>query len=102
MKVAFVRITPACAGKTWVSSRAWEIFPDHPRMRGEDELSVYAEGGWLGSPPHARGRLAGLRGHDRKVRITPACAGKTRRGPGGPRGLSDHPRMRGEDIPRSA
>ena len=71
-------ITPACAGKT--SSRASNAPPrrDHPRMRGEDGVPFEKYARYWGSPPHARGRLAGLRGHDRKVGITPACAGKTR------------------------
>ena len=32
----FVRITPACAGKTARRQRSAQVPPDHPRMRGED------------------------------------------------------------------
>ena len=46
-------------------------------MRGEDYI-VYACGvGIVGSPPHARGRLASAEPVDAILRITPACAGKT-------------------------
>ena len=32
----FIRITPACAGKTFLSAVLGTCLPDHPRMRGED------------------------------------------------------------------
>ena len=70
-------ITPACAGKTvdkWVYRR---VFPDHPRMRGEDFARSTIASSRSGSPPHARGRRHPRipRGH--RTGITPACAGKT-------------------------
>ena len=74
-------ITPACAGKTTPAGGFVSPGWDHPRMRGEDRGLSLADPRVLGSPPHARGRLAGLRGHDRKVGITPACAGKTSTAP---------------------
>ena len=91
------RITPACAGKTPFVHYALSLSPDHPRMRGED---LYI---WLtmlfteGSPPHARGRQAGIRLGWRLLRITPACAGKTRSTRLTLTTWWDHPRMRGED-----
>ena len=73
----FVRITPACAGKTCAEMRISEATSDHPRMRGEDVLIAFDPGRHNGSPPHARGR----RGQDfvpgGRAGITPACAGKT-------------------------
>ena len=51
------RITPACAGKTSKNQTAKSSKPDHPRMRGEDALTIDCL-------PHPG-------------RITPACAGKT-------------------------
>ena len=75
------RITPACAGKTSYCHHETLLNEDHPRMRGEDDSpSAF----WLdadGSPPHARGRPFAFPGHDSWYRITPACAGKTGRGP---------------------
>ena len=70
-------ITPACAGKTLLGDFPQRVGEDHPRMRGEDDGSIW--------------RI------DLPGRITPACAGKTKflHLSGWPNG--DHPRMRGED-----
>ena len=50
-------ITPACAGNTLrlrpVRFQSW----DHPRMRGEYQVSNKYLPPFLGSPPHARGIL---------------------------------------------
>ena len=91
------RITPACAGKTeiWASDR--RSYRDHPRMRGEDDGETLTVWSRPGSPPHARGRLPELAGNRLSERITPACAGKTCRTCVCVTGVSDHPRMRGED-----
>ena len=93
-----VGITPACAGKTLIPQETKQAPQDHPRMRGEDAS------GWLirrrmgGSPSHARGRPRPVRAALATSGITPACAGKTHGLRGAPRGIPDHPRMRGEDI----
>ena len=51
-----IRITPACAGKRKSSQPMPLGSVDHPRMRGEKRIAVWA--GWNpeGSPPHARGK----------------------------------------------
>ena len=91
-------ITPACAGKTTGKCRRRVSHRDHPRMRGEDHCFSYRPLMMSGSPPHARGRPAcgvvafGEHG------ITPACAGKTRCAARRAGRISDHPRMRGEDV----
>ena len=92
------RITPACAGKTSTSVGVTPRNTDHPRMRGEDGLTAWPGGRVGGSPPHARGRLGVSLDHSPATRITPACAGKTRRGVGKAGLRGDHPRMRGEDC----
>ena len=74
------RITPAWAGK---SSRApWAIFParDHPRVGGE-KFTAYAKiwNEW-GSPPRGRGKGDFHIVTHTKVGITPAWAGKRRKG----------------------
>ena len=51
------RITPACAGKTLPLSLSCNKYRDHPRMRGEDNGSIFPMSDGVGSPPHARGRL---------------------------------------------
>ena len=73
-----VGITPACAGKTKLSSDISAFKPDHPRMRGEDGTLTAPAAAIAGSPPHARGRP--------RLRL-PTVGGAT-----------DHPRMRGEDA----
>ena len=73
----FVRITPACAGKTSVSWIRKITRRDHPRMCGENARVVSPVMASVGSPPHVRGKpwngyLGGT-----EAGITPACAGKT-------------------------
>ena len=97
--VWLARITPACAGKTHKVEEQKIPFWDHPRMRGEDRRERNSSRAAGGSPPHARGRRAILIIREIKLRITPACAGKTYvSGVPDPQG-PDHPRMRGEDVP---
>ena len=72
-----LRITPACAGKTYARLADWIAFWDHPRMRGEDSAYPALRRFVTGSPPHARGRLSLLQPRAPRTRITPACAGKT-------------------------
>ena len=91
-------ITPACAGKTELSSWKRDRLMDHPRMRGEDRLRRNWGSYTWGSPPHARGRLSGSCPTLPVTGITPACAGKTRRTIFPVNTEPDHPRMRGEDI----
>ena len=91
------RITPACAGKT-LDERLFQVLDrDHPRMRGEDSAQYTRRNRPAGSPPHARGRLAGLPRNIACTRITPACAGKTTSKQASTTFRRDHPRMRGED-----
>ena len=49
---------------------------DHPRMRGEKHRATRFDHHLRGSPPHARGKVAGDGFVDYKAGITPACAGK--------------------------
>ena len=66
-------------------------------MRGEDTKHTLNSFHIIGSPPHARGRPLYPYVMESKMRITPACAGKTIT----PEDIielgKDHPRMRGED-----
>ena len=93
-----VGITPACAGKTSGRRRREWRRQDHPRMRGEDGFQAVPLCTQNGSPPHARGRHKYNKEVGEKIRITPACAGKTGPSPTGLHGRADHPRMRGEDL----
>ena len=91
-------ITPACAGKTRRGHRPGDRCRDHPRMRGEDVGFAVVVGGFVGSPPHARGRPLARASDASSAGITPACAGKTPEGDLEREIFGDHPRMRGEDI----
>ena len=50
------RITPACAGKTYVQCTCDDIGRDHPRMCGKDASHSLAVPVNPGSPPHVRER----------------------------------------------
>ena len=89
---------PHARGKLIQGAANLLSFKDHPRMRGEDGAHFLYEKKLKGSPPHARGRLEHILPPTKLVRITPACAGKTRRGLRLPSRSADHPRMRGEDL----
>ena len=92
------RITPACAGNTSGFSGFCSSCKDHPRLRGEyKERAKKSRPSW-GSPPLARGipptitnvepisgitplargiHVCGVK-HNKRPRITPACAGNTK------------------------
>ena len=120
------RITPACAGKRGhgpVRRRAREDHPrvcgeklraaleqsardrDHPRVCGEKLHFPPTAPPSRGSPPRVRGKELLIPDVMLGLRITPACAGKSRRHCLGRRVPRDHPRVCGEkryDLPRSA
>ena len=77
-----LRITPACAGKSFACRSA--------RWPGEDH------------PPHARGKVAADLLELLDFGITPACAGKRHQSSAKPIASRDHPRMRGEKPLASA
>ena len=70
-------ITPACAGKTFVQALQISICQDHPRMCGENVMTLYLGFEEMGSPPHVRGKQIINTAGRHNLRITPACAGKT-------------------------
>ncbi len=78
--------------------RAW----DHPRGCGENRTPFPTLLLHLGSPPRMRGKRVRSYNNRRRIRITPADAGKTKRY-GRSTGESwDHPRGCGENASRSA
>ena len=66
-------------------------------MCGKDNLSQQTGSLIGGSPPHVRERLAIVANKVPRIRITPACAGKTIAFTGYDRWKRDHPRMCGKD-----
>ena len=93
-----LRITPAHAGKTALSSRASCRPTDHPRACGENRPLAYLLSSSIGSPPRMRGKLLGVTFCAHILRITPAHAGKTALRLLSSQSASDHPRACGENI----
>ena len=56
VSMSIMRITPACAGKTFNINRIAMISKDHPRLRGENATGKRKPLVWRGSPPLARGK----------------------------------------------
>ena len=92
------RITPAGAGKTYRKTCRFCINQDHPRRCGENESAGNYTLHRSGSPPQVRGKHRIVNEKIQRLRITPAGAGKTRRGNGISGGDKDHPRRCGENI----
>ena len=70
-------IIPACAGNR-CEPRLFNIFfQDHPRVCGEQRLTVCAPMVWLGSSPRVRGTDSPLPDQFEKIGIIPACAGNS-------------------------
>ena len=76
---AINRITPAGAGKTRIMQTVLNSDWDHPRRCGENYEQLVGGVETLGSPPQVRGKPADTCRMFRRVRITPAGAGKTPR-----------------------
>ena len=89
--------TPARAGKTRSSSLVFDTTWEHPRSRGEDLRAQLAGRSEAGTPPLARGRLAGPTLLSEWRGNTPARAGKTDSDTKYRVNRGEHPRSRGED-----
>ena len=78
-KLIELRITPAYAGKSsnglGKNCAEW----DHPRLCGEKTDLIISMLNKLGSPPPMRGKGVGRVRAGRRLRITPAYAGKSHR-----------------------
>ena len=98
LSVIFSGITPACAGKTVEVVDADFLCEDHPRVCGENSSSSRVSACREGSPPRVRGKRASGDIGGQKVRITPACAGKTHSSHARYRAPEDHPRVCGENF----
>ena len=92
----WIRITPACAGKSFTSMKCFRAIQDHPRVCGEKTEIAYVVFLSEGSPPRVRGKAYRIKPHCVNARITPACAGKSKGCCGVGIPLEDHPRVCGE------
>ena len=91
------RITPAHAGKTFLSSDLHFSQADHPRACGENPTGSHGGVHIYGSPPRMRGKPSSPNNSCPSSRITPAHAGKTHRFRGQQDKRTDHPRACGEN-----
>ena len=73
----FLRITPAPAGNTVVSTSAATIRQDHPRACGKHPEEAYLKNVTMGSPPRLRETPVSEIPWQTTCRITPAPAGNT-------------------------
>ena len=90
-------ITPACAGKTCIVNEPNAEIKDHPRVCGENYVTLIIKGIRTGSPPRMRGKPTRSCDSSPLVRITPAYAGKTVKSCAVYRLPQDHPRVCGEN-----
>ena len=73
----YKRITPAYAGKSCVTVQKFRRLKDHPRLCGEKRISEDFSDADRGSPPPMRGKGSIESIIERRIRITPAYAGKS-------------------------
>ena len=90
------RITPAYAGKSLLDKCNCVVFRDHPRVCGEKSEQESFRHSAHGSPPRMRGKVSRLISSSRRVRITPAYAGKRTLSLDDCFSIQDHPRVCGE------
>ena len=91
-------ITPACAGTTRQRDPGQGLQQDHPRLRGNHYDYIDFDELTQGSPPLAREPPSSLSSLSASTRITPACAGTTKRWQRCVRVSQDHPRLRGNHF----
>ena len=90
------RITPACAGRSFVSESETRTTWDHPRVCGEKAKRARKVHAPVGSPPRVRGEDDFPPVNKTENGITPACAGRSPVSPQGFPPSRDHPRVCGE------
>ena len=93
-----IRITPACAGNSFYCVSPHIHIGDHPRVCGEQVHRSASVTGFPGSPPRVRGTASSVSETASSGRITPACAGNSRRIPAPAMQTWDHPRVCGEQL----
>ena len=90
-------LIPAHAGKTATGSAAPSTPRAHPHSRAEKQAARVAPCGRLGSSPLTRGKLPGVGIPERRLRLIPTHAGKTRIAVPRASNLRAHPRSCGEN-----
>ena len=93
---ALNRIIPACAGNRTTRPPLRSSPSDHPRVCGEQDMPACSRILHGGSSPRVRGTVDPFPAYGEIVRIIPACAGNRRKLGQAGSGVSDHPRVCGE------
>ena len=91
------RLIPAWAGKTSKALLTRRRNPAHPRVGGENGLSVTEKTPALGSSPRGRGKRSPPARRGQAVGLIPAWAGKTPGRPDRRPQATAHPRVGGEN-----
>ena len=91
-------ITPACAGTTSHDCRHNQASKDHPRVCGNHCCRARQKRSWEGSPPRVREPQKMPLTKRHMMRITPACAGTTRKRIHADPEREDHPRVCGNHL----
>ena len=94
------RLIPACAGKTWNSTRGKVTRRAHPRVCGENRGDAVGSVTVTGSSPRVRGKHISGHRRPRLPRLIPACAGKTAKSNTSAGTSRAHPRVCGENRRR--
>lgn len=88
---------PACAGKTLLPMFSPCVARDHPRVCGKNIARLLICLSCSGSPPRVREKPTVILTDDQALRITPACAGKTKALKSPLYYTQDHPRFCGKN-----
>ena len=96
--VRALRITPACAGRTFSPGIHSVRYQDHPRVCGKNRISSLILAREPGSPPRVREELSCILSFILLSRITPACAGRTNCSCVNNSCIRDHPRVCGKNT----
>ena len=91
------RLIPACAGKTCPPLHPRRRSRAHPRVCGENLISLGADLAATGSSPRVRGKRSQFVANYSYVGLIPACAGKTPEATMLKRSQQAHPRVCGEN-----
>ena len=96
--ISFLRIIPACAGRTSPTTSTAKAAADHPRVCGANPERGRRRQQGDGSSPRVRGKRPTTTRKELRVRIIPACAGQTNMRPERKTKWADHPRVCGANV----
>ena len=96
--VTWAGLIPACAGKTPTTPCSQRSPRAHPRVCGENLGKMFFQIAASGSSPRVRGKPGESISAIARIRLIPACAGKTSCFVARERWLGAHPRVCGENC----